>query len=1313
MDRANATRTFFSIVLGAFLVLTAVVVLPGAQAVSVAAPQPIPNSPLVSVAVTFDDPDLTQLDGLYLHFSCDMTNGDFSEFLDVDLPGDLAAIRTTRPGTDHATLLDVLNGAAGGFGYGYDAETGGYGYLIPGYGDVTTIGYGYLQTGQSGYGYVGGEHGASTGYTDPLASGYGTGYGGYGYGYGYDSGTLTFVFEMVQPAFDANEECTLVVEVVPVGHPSGSFEGPRSDPFTPRVPPTADAGEDFDVAANQEGVALDGSLSFDGNNGPGELTFLWEQVGGPTVALDGADTAEPTFTAPAASGTLTFRLTVNDTLDPGTDPVDVTVKNVLADAGDDRYGTEGRTVTLDGSGSSSDAGPLAYAWEQLTGPAVTLNNAGTVAPSFQVPDVSADMPATFRLTVTAAPYTDSDDVVITFIEQEPPTVVAPADATVIEGQEFVLGATARDRNDDPLTYKWTVVSGPPGAFNSSTVLNPIFTPPEVDSQETVVLRINATDGLGYDVDEVTYVVRDNEAPIARAGIDALVTTDILAVALQLDGRLSSDPDGDALSFSWSIESAPAGVTLGGTAALAQPTLTVPPGTQGGIAAVVLTVTDPYGAVGQDRAEVLVLARPVLDANAGPDLGVNTGSLVTLDGEASTGATSFQWTAVTPGAPQLAVANQLRATFTAPATPTPAEQPWVYRLTVGDGTSTDTDDVEVRVYDGDAPTGAEAWYLHTTGCTLADAGLLVPSTPANTVSTDADSPTDTEFCLRPTAPVAADRVLDFKGTMARTVPDGTTIRGSVYVALLVPDEESDAPVLLDGVRVDVGIAQGGEAIGGATERTSSALLGLLDDLPDVAPHFTEVPFEFTLTEDLAANTPFAFQVHVEPTAGLVYLVGLDGDHESYFELPPTGGVLPGGSPVAEAGPALRAADEGTTVTLDGSASQAGSGTPTQYFWSQYAGPRVTLSGSGATPSFLAPQVRADTNLRFRLVVANSDGLTSLPDRLTVTIKDVPPTLAAPSLALGITGGSAFVDEGSLVRLTADVEDSPMDFVQARWTQPQGIPVGGILQGLDRVFVAPNVAQDTVLRFTLTARDNEGLVASASLQLTVNALGNGGGTGPGGVIILPPQGPTVDDTIVPIPPTTLPPLPPATTPTTPTNPPAADPDVDTDGDGVPDRIERLLGTDPLKASSVPSFDISHQLIVRRLGDANGLGWQGHPAAIGYQLWSSNSPYTLLDTIDDADRHSYTDVDGKLTTKYKLTFFVERTAAGGYLADASGLATLSGWDESGASTPIGTSSAGGQPQRTAPQGLPDWAWGAFVLGGAAILCAFAVALFAVRRK
>jgi len=174
-------------------------------------------------------------------------------------------------------------------------------------------------------------------------------------------------------------------------------------------PPVADAGADQTANAGAV-VTLDGSASTDpdvpNDRTPGPLTFSWIQTAGTPVALSGANTATPTFTAPNVDETLTFQLTVTD--DEGnsvTDTVAITIIGAIenlpptANAGPDQAVKGGAAVTLDGSGSSDpDAGDsLTFSWTQTAGTPVALSNANTATPAFTAPNVTETL--TFQLTV--------------------------------------------------------------------------------------------------------------------------------------------------------------------------------------------------------------------------------------------------------------------------------------------------------------------------------------------------------------------------------------------------------------------------------------------------------------------------------------------------------------------------------------------------------------------------------------------------------------------------------------------------------------------------------------------------------------------------------------------------------------------------------------------------------------------------------------------------------------------------------------------------------------------------------------------------
>jgi hypothetical protein len=96
------------------------------------------------------------------------------------------------------------------------------------------------------------------------------------------------------------------------------------------------------------------------------------------------------------------------------------------------------------------------------------------------------------------------------------------------------------------------------------------------------------------------------------------------------------------------------------------------------------------------------------------------------------------------------------------------------------------------------------------------------------------------------------------------------------------------------------------------------------------------------------------------------------------------------PVANAGDDQRV-DPGDTVTLGAAGSTDPDGDTLTFHWTQVAGPAVTLAGTTTVaPTFVAPEVDADTTLTFELTVADGRGGTAT-DRVSVVVVAPPPAL----------------------------------------------------------------------------------------------------------------------------------------------------------------------------------------------------------------------------------------------------------------------------------------------------------------------------------
>jgi hypothetical protein len=242
-------------------------------------------------------------------------------------------------------------------------------------------------------------------------------------------GTLTF--KLTVTANGESDTDTVDVTVVNINHP-----------------PVAEADVDQSVAEGSP-VTLDGTGSFDIDTDI--FTYAWVQVGTPTVTLSGANTANPTFTAPVINGsgapgvvaTLVFRLTVDDGFNPDapapgyslTDVVDevtIDITNVnnlpIAAAGVGQTVNENAAVTLTGTASSDpDGDTLTYAWVQVGTPTVTLSGANTASPTFTAPFVSGGGVAlTFELTVDDGYGGTATDTIVVNVQNanDPPLASA-------------------------------------------------------------------------------------------------------------------------------------------------------------------------------------------------------------------------------------------------------------------------------------------------------------------------------------------------------------------------------------------------------------------------------------------------------------------------------------------------------------------------------------------------------------------------------------------------------------------------------------------------------------------------------------------------------------------------------------------------------------------------------------------------------------------------------------------------------------------------------------------------------------------------
>lgn len=163
--------------------------------------------------------------------------------------------------------------------------------------------------------------------------------------------------------------------------------------------------------------------------------------------------------------------------------MDTRTVGVVADAGYAQEAVAGATVRLDGSASATATGaPRTYRWTQTAGPTVTLKNATTATPTFQVP-ASPSNPAsravlTFALVVSDGTTSSASNAVS--VRPTRPVADAGSSQSVASQAAVTLNA-GKSRDPDAggaaLTYEWTQLTGSPVVLARPTTATPTFKAP--------------------------------------------------------------------------------------------------------------------------------------------------------------------------------------------------------------------------------------------------------------------------------------------------------------------------------------------------------------------------------------------------------------------------------------------------------------------------------------------------------------------------------------------------------------------------------------------------------------------------------------------------------------------------------------------------------------------------------------------------------------------------------------------------------------------------------------------------------------------
>ena len=473
------------------------------------------------------------------------------------------------------------------------------------------------------------------------------------------------------------------------------------------------------------------------------------------------------------------------------------------------------------------------------------------------------------------------------------------------------------------------------------------------------------------------VTSANATPLADAGTNQTVKEGSLAT---LDGTGSSDPDGDAITFAWTITAKPEG----SSATLTDPDKEKPSFTADlpGDYMVQLVVTDSQGAA-SDPAEVLVKSTPnsAPVANAGEDQVIaDIDATVQLDGSQSTDpdgdAITFAWAITTK--PEGSLASLSDSTADKPTFVADVRGDYVIELVVNDGLISSAPDSVSVSFENLIP--------------IADAGTDETVEPGELVLLDGTASYDPDENY----PLTYAWEILFKpdeSTAALTDPDTPTasftadLPGDYVIQLVVTDSlgaASEPSTVLISTSNSAPVADAGEDQFIERAGVTVQLDGSLSFDPDGDP----IAYEWTITTKPNGSTAaLSDPTAVNPTfvADLLgtYIIQLVVSDPSGLISAPDEVVASSDNvrPVADAG-LNRVVFVGETVQLDGSGSYDANLDPLTYSWNfadEPKGSSVQLSDATVVNPTFVPDMQG---IYIVSLVVNDGELDSRPSNVTI-------------------------------------------------------------------------------------------------------------------------------------------------------------------------------------------------------------------------------------------------------------------------------------------------------------------------------------------
>ncbi len=573
--------------------------------------------------------------------------------------------------------------------------------------------------------------------------------------------------------------------------------------------------------------------------------------------------------------------------------------------------------------------------------------------------------------------------------------------------------------------------------------------------------------------KVTVVAAAPQPPIANAGADQTITLPVNSVTI--NGSASSASSGSIVSYAWTETSGPSAVSLSNTVSNVLNNL------QAGVYVFTLTVTDNNGATGTDAVTITVNAAanqpPVANAGASKTITLPVNS-ASLDGSLSSdpdgSISSYAWIQVSgPSTSTITGATTSVATASGMVTGL-----YTFQLTVTDNKgATSNATVKVTVVSA------------TPQPPIANAGgnqtitLPVNSVTINGSASSASSGSIVSYVWSETS---GPSTVSLSNTAINTL---NNLQAGVYVFSLTVTDNNGATGT-DAVTITVNAAanQPPVANAGASKTitlpvNNASLDGSLSSDPDgsiSAYAWTQVsgPASSTITgaaTSVATATGmvaglYTFQLTVTDNKGATATATVKVTVVAAAPQPP----------IANAGADQTITLPVNSVTINGSASSASSGSIVSYVWTEKSGPSAIGLSNAAINTLNNLQAGVYV---FSLTVTDNNGATGI-DAVTITVNaaaNQPPVAnAGSSINLTLPSNSTNLDGSK----SADPDGTISSY---SWSRISGPNTPGII-GANTT--TPNISGMIAGQYVyqLTVTDNNGASSSAQVNIIVSPAAN---------------------------------------------------------------------------------------------------------------------------------------------------------------------------------------------------------------------------------